>query len=880
MGKKRQLTQRIAGLYGQKEVVVQAHGGTNQSGKPTVISQDRIVTKDRIRKPQGLVPLTGNKVALADIDGAGDLLNAIALVGDTEVFTGSINEYFINNHGSDTTYTVSVDFGSAVLSDVDKITYTAPAALGTANLTVNGNTFTITVSNNRPRKPTFISPAQNATNVGRVQLFTADAMTISGPGVPNHDKSDWQIASDVNFANIVSQTTDDVANKTSWAGTLTTPNTVYYVRVRYHDATLGWGAYSDSRVITTKLNFGISSEIARLIASDNAYGILFGTGESFEVFGGAYRKVSLNKTGNLLAVSAQTQQSGSGVNGTVYMFRKNNQNAWSEVKKISTIGTVGQAQQMTLTIPSGGSITVQIQGQTPSTTTYTSSQVITIPVGTTTVILTGKGSNGGTTNSPGQPYIAPTPGAIVGYQWGSADSSLGRPVASFPDWNSANNYVAGYPQSALPTPTYDGQIGYIAVVTNNYDSNAYDAWVAGFRAHAVYGPGDPGQPYIPPSTSSYSGTATTATINGSTYTFPGGASGAAATSSTQTLNLSGNNTVYNRFGTYVAAATDANGQDWMVAQFEKSTDGTNYTYDLIFYRNSGNDVWVVDTTLTNLPLKSRVSSAFDFSPDGSRFFVYSPTTNAILVYKRTTSWVQDSTINLTTLGFTGLSSSAIPGKIAIDTTGTKVGAVLRSATAATPYRFVMFQQTGTTWNTTISTPVSDGLPLSSSTLGSVTGNQDLSLLAFSNPEAQAVSGTKEGTVTLYGVSGNAINKLQTLKATTPADYAGFGLTVDMSSNGEVIAISEPNFADNTAFINGGSQLANHNWHGKSTVYLFEKSGTTWSLGNALHGSQSTTGDLFGAKLSLSGDGTCLAVAGDIRTTGITPSLGGAVYVFQ
>ena len=877
MSKKRQLTQRIAGLYGQEKVVVQPHGGTSQSDKPNVIGQDQIVTKDRIRKPAGLVPLTGNKVALQDIDGGGDLLNAIALVGDTEVFTGSINEYFINNHGSDVTYSVSTDFGSAVLSGTDRVVYTAPNTVGSANLTINGSVFTIAVANNRPHKPTILTPAQNATNVGRVQLFTADTMTISGPGVPNHDKSDWQVASDSGFNNIVSQSLNDAVNKTSWTATFPLPNTVYYARVRYHDAVLGWGAYSDSRVITTKLNFGISSEIARVIASDNAYGILFGTGESFEVYGGAYRKVSLNKTGNLLAVSAQTQQPGSGVNGTVYMFRKNNQNAWSEVRKISTTGTVGQAQQMTLSIPSGGSLTVQIQGTSPSTTTYTSSQVITIPIGTTTVILTGKGSNGGTAYNPGQPYIAPTPGAVVDYQWGSSDSSLGRPVASFPDWVSANNYVAGYPQNALPTPTYDGQIGYIAAVTINYTSSGYDAWVSGYRAHAIYGPGNPGQPYIPPSTSSYPGSASTATLNGSTYTFPGGASGAAATNSTQTLNLSGNNTVYNRFGTYVAAATDANGQDWMVTQFEKSTDGTNYTYDLIFYRNSGNDVWVVDTTLTNLPLKSRVSSVFDFSPDGSRFFIYSPTTNAILVYKRTTSWVQDSTINLTTLGFTGLSSSAIPGKIAIDTTGTKVGAVLRSATSTTPYRFVMFQQTGTTWNTTISTPVSDGLPLSSSALGSVTGNQDLSLLAFSNPEAQAISGTKEGTVTLYGVSGNAINKLQTLKASSPADYAGFGLSVDVSNNGEVIAISEPNFADAATFNTGG--LNTNNWHGLSNVHLFEKSGNSWALGNTLHGSRTALDDLFGSNLSISDDGLTLAIAGDTRT-GMSPALSGAVYIFQ
>lgn len=841
MGKKRQLTQRIAGLYGQKDVVVQAHGGTNQSDKPDVISQDQIVTKDRIRKPHGLVPLTGNKVALADIDGAGDLLNAIALVGDTEVFTGSINEYFINNHGSDTDYTVSVDFGSAVLSAVDKITYTAPSGIGTANLTVNGNTFTIAVSSSRPRKPTFISPAQNAVNIGRMQLFTADVMTISGPGVPNHDKSDWQIASDSGFTSIVSQTTDDTINKTSWTGTLTTPNTVYYARVRYHDAALGWGAWSNMLVFTTKLNFGISAETARLVPSDATTGDRFGTPvNGFDTGATSHNPVSISKTGTLLGIGSQRKQTNAAV-GTYYLFRKNNQGIWSEVKKLFQTDTL-TAQSMVLTIPSGGSITVNIQGSSPSTVTYMTSQSITIPAGTTSVVLTGKGQDGNYTPGGGLIWAS---GAEGMHLMSITNVPVFQTFGLIPPTEKPTYYTQ-------KTTTTDGYSSYTGHQWENYDSVL---WVA--------------EP-IPGSVST--GANTTATFGGSTYTFSGGV-GVPAAPSVQSVAL---NVTGGSYGTSIAVTVDTNGQEWVAAgmTWGASNDRT------VIFKNTGNDNWTVDTTLPFSANSNVGAIIFDFSPNGNRLFVADFNASirpTIEVYKKTTTWIHDSTIDLTAFG---LSPDNLMGRVAINTDGTKIAAVINSTLAADPYRFILLQQSGTTWSIAINTPITDGLPTSASRFGAVYGNASLSVVAFRHPEATAGSGTKEGTVTLYNISGVSLTKIQTLKSPTPVNYGGFGMTVDISESGDTIAISEPNFADDYSFAHGGIHNTGDNWHGKSTVYIFEKSGNTWSLGSTLHGSQSATGDLFGARLSLSGDGTCLAVAGDIRPTGITPSLGGAVYVFQ
>lgn len=103
------------------------------------------------------------------------------------------------------------------------------------------------------RKPSITSPANNATGQSRTSLsFTSSAAQIVGKGTP-HASSDWQIASNSNFATIVASTTSDTTNKTSWvaSGLNLSFNTTYYARVRYKDSTNLVSDYSDTITFIT-----------------------------------------------------------------------------------------------------------------------------------------------------------------------------------------------------------------------------------------------------------------------------------------------------------------------------------------------------------------------------------------------------------------------------------------------------------------------------------------------------------------------------------------------------------------------------------------------------------------------------------------------------
>jgi hypothetical protein len=104
------------------------------------------------------------------------------------------------------------------------------------------------------RKPSITSPANNATEQSRTSLsFSSSAIQIVGKA-SSHATSDWQFASDSGFSNIISSTTNDSTNKTSWSisGLNLSFNTVYYARVRYKDSTNLVSDWSNTISFTTK----------------------------------------------------------------------------------------------------------------------------------------------------------------------------------------------------------------------------------------------------------------------------------------------------------------------------------------------------------------------------------------------------------------------------------------------------------------------------------------------------------------------------------------------------------------------------------------------------------------------------------------------------
>jgi hypothetical protein len=124
-----------------------------------------------------------------------------------------------------------------------------------------------------------------------------------------------------------------------------------------------------------------------------------------------------------------------------------------------------------------------------------------------------------------------------------------------------------------------------------------------------------------------------------------------------------------------------------------------------------------------------------------------------------------------------------------------------------------------------------------------------------------------------------------VKASNTGARDAFGLAVALSGDGNTLAVGAPGEASSTTGIDGTpNELAS----GAGAVYVYARTGSTWSQQAYLKASNTGANDAFGFSVALSGDGNTLAVGavGEASsTTGInsTPDelalAAGAVYVY-
>ena len=125
------------------------------------------------------------------------------------------------------------------------------------------------------------------------------------------------------------------------------------------------------------------------------------------------------------------------------------------------------------------------------------------------------------------------------------------------------------------------------------------------------------------------------------------------------------------------------------------------------------------------------------------------------------------------------------------------------------------------------------------------------------------------------------------KASNTGEIDEFGASVALSGDGNTLAVGA-HTEDSIAIGVGGNQM-DDSLDAAGAVYVFTRSGGTWSQQAYVKASNTGAGDLFGASVALSGDGNTLAVgasreasnATGIDGDGTNDSLpqAGAVYVF-
>ena len=125
------------------------------------------------------------------------------------------------------------------------------------------------------------------------------------------------------------------------------------------------------------------------------------------------------------------------------------------------------------------------------------------------------------------------------------------------------------------------------------------------------------------------------------------------------------------------------------------------------------------------------------------------------------------------------------------------------------------------------------------------------------------------------------------KASNPGAIDQFGRTLSLSSDGNTLAVSTIGEDSNATGI-GGDQT-NNTVSNSGAVYVFTRSGTTWTQQAYVKASNTGAADLFGSSVSLSSDGNTLAVGAEDESSSATgiggvqtnnaASGSGAVYLY-
>ncbi len=164
---------------------------------------------------------------------------------------------------------------------------------------------------------------------------------------------------------------------------------------------------------------------------------------------------------------------------------------------------------------------------------------------------------------------------------------------------------------------------------------------------------------------------------------------------------------------------------------------------------------------------------------------------------------------------------------------------------------------------------------------------------FEDSNATGVDGTQSndlapdsGAVYVFAWTGTAWAQEAYIKASNTGADDLFGSSVSLSADGTRLAVGAPHEGSSTTGVDNGS---NEDAPGSGAVYVFARSGDTWTQQGFVKASNTDDLDRFGSSVSLSADGRRLAVGAPeeaSNSTGVGGPEGnnsllqaGAVYVF-
>lgn len=194
------------------------------------------------------------------LPGSSQGASGVALSGEAIVLEGSTYTYTITNYNSFSYYEVISSVGTVTRTG-DSIELVLPFGLTETAIdlivTKDGVdfAFALSLSTVYIATPT-VTINEGTTGVGSTASLSATAFDVTPDGADSHVSTDWQVSTDSTFSTLVWNLAESTTALTETPiGLDLTTSTTYYVRARYHGATLAPSAWSPTVQFTTAASF-------------------------------------------------------------------------------------------------------------------------------------------------------------------------------------------------------------------------------------------------------------------------------------------------------------------------------------------------------------------------------------------------------------------------------------------------------------------------------------------------------------------------------------------------------------------------------------------------------------------------------------------------
>ncbi|MDQ7057794.1 MAG: FG-GAP repeat protein [Ghiorsea sp.] len=281
---------------------------------------------------------------------------------------------------------------------------------------------------------------------------------------------------------------------------------------------------------------------------------------------------------------------------------------------------------------------------------------------------------------------------------------------------------------------------------------------------------------------------------------------------------------------------------------------------------------------------------------------------AVYVFSRTgTTWTQQAYVKASNTGLndifgwsvslSGDGNTLAVGACLEGSIATGIGGNQADNTASASGAVYVFSRTGTTWtqqayvkasNTGVNDIFGWSVSLSGdgNTLAVAARGEDSSATGIGGNQADNAA-SNAGAVYVFSRTGTTWTQQAYVKASNTEASDNFGYSVSLSGDGNTLAVS--GYLENSIATGIGGNQVDNTASASGAVYVFSRTGTTWTQQAYVKASNTGSADIFGYSVSLSDDGNTLAVGTygeDSIATGIggnqadnTAGNAGAVYLY-